>query len=241
MDCTLDDEQMLWQCYAVSRGLEHRDRLVARYRELARIFAAKLFSARQVAGLEFADFHQYALLGLIEAIERFDANRGAAFTTFATYRIRGAILSGIEKYTEQQQQIAHRSRLRTERTRALAESVAADNADPFLQLAEIAIGSAIGLMLENSLMYQSHDVAYEHNIYHRREVADLSRVLSELVDTLSESERKVIRYHYFQQLSFDEIATRLALSKGRISQLHRQALGRLQLNYDTLRILRTDY
>lgn len=237
----LDDEQLLWQRYAASRELDDRDRLVTRYGELARMFAARLFAARQVAGLEFSDFQQYALLGLIEAIERFDSSRGATFTTYATYRIRGAILSGIEKYTEQQQQIAHRSRLRTERKRALTESVVAEITDPFLQLAEIAIGSAIGLMLENSLMYQSHDVAYEHNIYHRREVADLSRVLSEMVDTLSESERKVVRYHYFQQMPFDEIASRLALSKGRISQLHRQALSHLQLNYDALRVLRTDY
>lgn len=241
MDCALDDDQILWQRYELSRNVEDRDSLVTRYGELARINAAKFYRDRQVSGLEFADFHQYALLGLIEAIERFDSGRGASFATYAVYRIRGSILNGIEKHSEQQQQIVHRSRLLAERTRALADSVASEAVDPFLQLAEIAIGSAIGMMLDNSLMYQSQDVAYEHNVYHRQEVADLSRVLSGLVDGLPESERKVVRYHYFQQMPFDEIATRLALSKGRISQLHRQALHRLHLNYDALRVLRTDY
>lgn len=241
MDAVLDDEQAIWRRFVQFRHPQDRDTLINHHTELARIFAAKLFADRQIPEIDFDEYHQYALVGLIEAVDRYDPGRGAAFRTYASHRIRGAILSGIEKHSERQQQIVARSRIREERFQELLEEVTAAEQDPFLRLVDLAIGTAIGYMLEDSSMYQAEERTYDHNIYRSRELHDLARTLDGLVETLSPQEQTVIRYHYYQQVRFDEIAGKLGLSKGRISQLHHRALRRMREHYDQLHLLRTDY
>lgn len=241
MEAALDDEEVVWRRFIQFRQAQDREALIARHAELARMHAAKLFSERQVPEIEFDEFHQYALIGLVEAVDRYDPKRGASFRTYASYRIRGAILNGIEKHCERQQQITARARIREERFRELLQEVTVAEHDPFMRLVELAIGTAIGYMLEDSSMYQDEEHAYEHNVYRSREIADLARALDSLVDTLPDQEKTVIRYHYYQQVRFDEIADRMDLSKGRISQIHHRALRRMREHYDQLHLLRTDY
>ena len=185
--------------------------------------------------------HQYALVGLLEAIDRYDPEHGASFPSFASHRIRGAILTGIEKYCEKQQQITNRARLREERFQNLLDESVAAEQDPFLRLVDLAIGTAIGFMLDDSQMYQTEDGAYEHNIYRGREMQDLARALESIVATLSEKEQTVIRCHYFQHIRFDEIAVKMSLTKGRISQIHHRSLRRMREVFDQQQLLRTDF
>lgn len=236
-----EDEQLAWLEFLRAPSAKLRDRMIERYAEFARMHAAKLYADRQIREIEFDEFRQYALIGLIEAVDRYDPARGASFRTYASHRIRGSILSGIEKYNEKQQQITTRTRLREERFQALVNELGCRDKDPFLNLVELAIGTAIGYMLEDSRMYQRDEDAYEHNIYRSRELADLARVMNELVGSLSEQQQTVVRLHYFQQLRFEEIAGRMALSKGRISQIHSKAMQRMRENYDQLHVFRTDY
>lgn len=241
MDTVADDPLDLWRSFRQSGDPLLREQLIAGHLELARMHAAKLYGGRQVRGVEFEEFHQYALTGLIEAVDRFDPERGVAFAAYAGHRIRGAVLNGIALYSEQQQQISARARMREERFQQLLEEVAAAEQDPFLHLVEMAVGTAIGYMLEDSAMYQEEGGAYEHNIYRSRELQDLARVLDGLLHTLPAVEQQVMRLHYFQQVRFDEIARSMGLTKGRISQIHHQALGRMRQHYDQLQLLRTDY
>jgi len=108
-------------------------------------------------------------------------------------------------------------------------------------LVEVALGTAIGFMLEDTGMYQNNDALLECGVYRSRELSDLTRIMNGLVSTLPEQEQSVVRLHYFQQIRFDIIAEQLDLSKGRISQIHNSALKRLHENYDELKLLRTDY
>lgn len=240
MDAVLDDEQALWRRFVQFRRPRDREALIGFHAEFARMHAAKLYADRQIAEIEFDEFHQYAMVGLLEAVDRYDPDRGAGFRTYASHRIRGAILSGVEKHCEKQQQITARSRIREERFQELLEEVTATEQDPFLRLVDLAIGTAIGYMLEDSGMFQTDEGACEHNIYRSRELKDLARALDGLVDTLPPQERSVIRYHYYQQIRFDEIAAKMGLTKGRISQVHHRALRRMREHYDQLHLLRTD-
>jgi RNA polymerase sigma factor FliA len=237
----LGDEHALWQRYVEVRSADDRESLVERYTPLAGRLAGHFYAGRQVFEIEYEEFRQYALLGLVEAIDRYDPNRGAAFATYASHRIRGAILNGIEKHCERQQQISARSRLRQERFEGLLKDAAAAQQDAFARMVDVAIGVAIGYMLEDSNMYRGDDEAYDHNVYRSREVRDLARVLDNLVGTLPEQEQSVIRYHYYQHIRFDQIAENMGLSKGRISQIHHSALRRMKDHYEQLHLLRTDY
>ena len=72
---------------------------------LSRAIAAQLFGRRVADDAEFADYMQYATLGLIEAVDAFDYRRGVKFNTFATYRIQGAIRNCIVNFSERREQV----------------------------------------------------------------------------------------------------------------------------------------
>jgi RNA polymerase sigma factor FliA len=169
---------------------------------------------------------------LLEAIDRFDPRIWTRFETFASHRISGAILSGVETLSEKQQQIAVRKRVRAERAKSLADGAkskaATEGVDALKLLADVAAGLALGFLLYNPGLYLDGDSASGDTPYERLEVVQLRQRVTALVGRLPTPERKVIHAHYFQHLPFEEIAQQLGLSKGRVSQIHHAALQRLR-------------
>lgn len=209
-------------------------KLVLHYLPLARRLAASAFGRRYGASLEFNDFFQYALIGLMEAVERYEPSKGASFTTFGGYRIKGAILNGVEKLTEQQQQHQARKRILAERADTLKESARKPSSfdDLFTELASVAIGLAIGCILEGSGLYRvDEEEQAPETAYTRYELKQLRDQIGALVETLPERERLIIKLHYFHAIKFDDIAKEMGVSKGRISQLHHDALAALRTKY----------
>lgn len=225
------DTARLWSTYVQTRDSAVRDQLLAAYMEFARMLAAKTFARRSYCGMEFADYLQYATVGLIEAIDRFDPERGFKFETFAASRITGAMLNGIENSSEIQQQIVARKRVLGQRVASLADApAAAASADSvFARLAEIAVGLAVGFALEESGMHQFEHAESADNSYTGVEMKQLQMQVTQAVLALPGNQRKVIEMHYLQQCGFDEVAEAMALTRGRISQLHKQALGSLKV------------
>lgn len=224
-----ESERGLWQAWAGQRDPEARRQLIEHHLRFAHQLAAKLYGARQVAQLEFAEYRQFALVGLIEAVDRFDATRNIGFRTFAGHRINGAVLNGIEGSCEKQQQISARSQIRQERVESLRQGREADKGkDLFGELAQVAIGLALGCMLEDSGMYQPHEEQYTEHFYDRHALSELKEAMRRAVEVLPAQARSVIAYHYFQGLSFEEIARIMSLSKARISQVHKSALMQLR-------------
>jgi RNA polymerase sigma factor for flagellar operon FliA len=225
------DHADLWRAWQSHKDLTARDQLIEIYLPFARMLAAKLFGKRTYMELEFHDYFQHASIGLIEAIERFDAGRGIRFEPYASSRINGAILSGIETLSEKQEQVAARKRIVATRVDSLknTESISTDSASLFANLAEIAIGLAMGFVLDDSGMYQQGlDATYVDNTYQRIELHQLRNQIEQAVKSLAGNEKLVISYHYLQHLPFDEIAQILGLSKGRVSQIHKAAIQHLR-------------
>lgn len=222
----------LWSAYGASGDAGLREQLVSLYLPFARIMAAKLYAVRTHANVEFDDYLQYARVGLLESIERYDAGRGYKFETYAASRINGAILSGMAAYSEVHEQVAARRRVLQARVAALAEPERPleATADLFGYLAELAVGLAVGFALEDSGMYQSaaQEAHYRDYTYAGVELKQLRERIKALLDGLPGKHRQVVSYHYLQQLPFHEIAELMQLTKGRIAQLHKQALLKLR-------------
>ena len=215
-----------WRQFAATRDMGLRNHLIESHLELARTVAAVLFTHRGGLVVEFADYMQFATLGLIEAVDRFDIDRGVAFASFASARIRGSVLNNLSALSEHYQQLDLRKRLRQERIESLHKPLTG-NRDLFGGLAELAIGLTLSHLLEGSGMLQGPSdaaPAYRQEFYDSVHERQLRETLARLVHTLPEQERRVIRYHYFQNIDFTEIADLLGLTKGRISQIHRHAL-----------------
>lgn len=237
---SIDEEVSHWHAWRASRSEEAREALLAKHLPYARTVAATYYGRRQHNEIEFGDYLQYARIGLLEAMDRYDPGLGAGFRTFAARRMHGAILDGIEKLTEKQQQIAVQQRLRSDRV-AMAKDAAAngrpsktgkarDADDLFRYLAEVGIGLAICRLLEGTGMVddEAAPALPPDRPYQAVELAHLRRRLVEAIDGLAPQQRTVIRYHYVQEHPFEQIATLLDLTRGRISQIHRQALDALR-------------
>ena len=229
-----DSEERLWQRWIDAHDEAARGALVLRYASYAKALAGKLFARRIGSEIAFDDYEQFAMVGLLQAVDAYRLGRGATFKTFATLRIRGAILSGLRHLSERQEQLAWRRRIVRERAAALAPEQFSPGASPNLlgELLTVAAGLALGVLLEDSGMLRQESDSLPGNAYAETELRQLRLQVRPLLDRLTEREREVVRLHYMESRSFDEIATTLNLSKGRISQLHRQALARLRSMMD---------
>lgn len=216
----------LWLEFAQRGDTDARHRLIEHYLPLARTIAATLFARRGAMVVDFMDYVQLATVGMIESIDRFDAKRGIPFEAFAAHRIRGAVLNSLALLSETYEQSALRKRLRQDRMESLRRGWNPGKSDLFGELADIAVGFALSYMLEGSGMVSPDEAhsGYRQEFYGGAEQRQLSEFLARLVDALPEQERRVIRYHYYQGLAFNDIADLFGVTKGRISQIHRQAL-----------------
>ena len=214
------EEDALWHSYLAARDPKIRTRLFEFYLNTAHKLAGYFYARRPDRGAEFADYLQYACVGLIESLDRFEPGREASFSTFASYRIRGAILNGLERSTELAAQHAYRRQLEKERVSSLLDE-SHSTADPFEGLVEVAIGMTLGFALED------HGAANQESggdPYRTFALKNLRERLLIIVDALPERERQIIKWHYFDHLEFKVIGEVFKLSKGRVSQLHARAL-----------------
>jgi RNA polymerase sigma factor for flagellar operon FliA len=226
------DTGALWTELRQTRSARARDQLFAHFTPFAERIARRRFLARTGGDIELNDLKQLAFAGLLEAIDRFDPALGAPFEAYAAGRISGSILDGIAKMSEMREQVRFRNRARRERLRSIAPAdggTGLSTGEAMQAFVDLAVGLAIGFMLEGTTLYQSENTpspfpgAYESLAWKQ----SLRRVLA-VIDQLPAREQKIIRGHYIEGLSFDALAGELGVSKGRVSQLHKAAIGRLR-------------
>ncbi len=199
--------------------------------------------------VEFDDLLSAGTLGLISAVDHFDASRGLAFSTFATPRIRGAILDDLRRRDHVPRSVRRKQRDLTRARDALATRLGRQPTD-----AEVAeeLGVAIerlwqwrqevehaarmsldhpvdrsatsGTPVEELLAGDPETEAVEAGIAHREEVA---RLRDEILN-LHEQERLVISLYYFEELKLHEIAAVLGVTESRVSQIRSKAVANLR-------------
>jgi RNA polymerase sigma factor for flagellar operon FliA len=237
----LEPEPGLWEEFRRTRDPQLRQRLVRCYLGMAHRIAANLFGRRIGNAVGFDDYLQYARVGLLEAIDRYDISREASFATFATYRVRGAVFNGLEQSTELAAQAAHRRQTRLqERAQSLDETdargragAAGSQTDRFASMVDVAILLAMGYVLEDNGQWNPQGAATS-DPYKSVALETVRARLNRLVDALPERERCIVRYHYFQHMEFQAIGELLEVSKGRVSQLHARALQLIREGYEAL-------
>jgi RNA polymerase sigma factor for flagellar operon FliA len=228
------DEDALWSAFVAQRRHDQREALARFYLPFAKQLAAKLYAGRTVAEVEFADYYQHAVIGLLEAIDRYDSTIGCGFKSYAQHRIRGAVLTAAEKLTERSEQIAFKREVARERAYSLKTIIAdADRRDAFEEMVDVAIGLAIGFLLQDSGMYRREEGA-ALDYYGSDELVAAAERMQEMLAVLTPGERAVVEYHYIEEMRFTVIADILKVTRGRISQLHASAIQKLRCAYEAL-------
>lgn len=224
----LGQERSLWTDLTHGSATA-RSELIRLYQPYVRALAARCYARRMHNAFEFDEYLQFATLGMLEAMEKFQPERGVPFKAFAAKRIMGAMLDGLETLSEQQQQVAWRKRLLEERHRSIAEDADLDDGRQLLaELGAIGAGIALGFILDGTGMIQDAQSSLPDNAYANTEAKQLHQLLWKLINGLPARDARLMRLLYQQQLTFEEAALTLKITKGRVSQLHKQIILQLR-------------
>lgn len=193
------------------------------------------------------DLISMGTVGLLKAADRFEPDKGVKFETFATWRIRGAILDGLREMDWVPRQVrqwqreierAYQAVEAQKNASASDEDVAAflgiDTADFQKRLTQISLGGVSSL--EESLHYSEeglglHEILPDPNTEDPLlQVAkeEMKSVLAAAINRLPEKEKIVVALYYYEELTIKEIAEVLEVTSARISQLHTKAICRLR-------------
>lgn len=232
--------------YATSKSPELREKIILEYAPLVKLVAGRL-SMYLGYNVEYEDLVSYGIFGLIDAIDKFDYMKEIKFETYASLRIRGAILDQIRKMDW----IPRTIRQRQKKIDAVMKNIEAEHGRIATD-EEIAAGLGIsqdeytewqsqmkvtGVISLNEFMDQGSDVSQEcgrdttsrfDSPEESVEKKELSRMLAEALELLTEKEKKVITLYYFEELTLKEISNVLEVSESRISQLHTRALQKMK-------------
>jgi len=224
-----EQDRARWREYVRERRAGLRDELVERYLSLAKFMAARLYQRRADNSVSFSDYLQYARVGLMEAIDHFDPEREVPFEAFSSYRIKGAILNGLGSESEVAAQRAFWSRRARDRFESIKEhEVQGDRRATLEELVNLTMGLALSHIVEHD-GGELIDESLAANPYAVTELAQLKRAVRSLLPSLPVRERELICRHYEEHVEFQQIAAEWGVTKGRVSQLHAQALQRLRL------------
>ena len=225
-------EAVLWGRHR-EKDADAREALILQYLPYARTVAAGLYRQHVHHEVEFREYVQWATLGLIEALDRYDPARGARFTTYAFTRIQGAIRNGLEHISERQEQLGLQRRLVAERVDAARRgrdlSAAATPAAELLgEMADVGIALILTFMLDETGMMQGPADSLPDGCYETVAFRQEQKRLRDMLPHLTPREQSVIRLHYLQGMTYDDVAQVLRITKGRVAQLHQQAIARLR-------------
>jgi RNA polymerase sigma factor for flagellar operon FliA len=231
-----------WQRWLRRRNSAARDHLIVSYSPLVKFIAGRI-GAGLPASVDPGDLVSSGVLGLIDAIERFDPNQGVKFETFATPRIRGAIYDGLRQLDWVPRSIRSRAR---DVQRAISEFEVANGRSPSdqeladqlgLERPELdrwltSIASTTVGPLERALAAGAEPVALSGEepqvpsmVVEEQEVRELVRAE---IGKLPDREQRVLSLYYDEGLTLAQIARVLGLSESRVPQLHSKSVLHLR-------------
>jgi RNA polymerase sigma factor FliA len=228
-----EDLERIWREFRTTADPALRNRLVLQYAPLVKYVAGRL-RTRMPDTVEQDDLVSDSVLGLMDAIERFEPARGLSFQTFAVPRIRGAIIDGmrsmdfVPRSVRDKLRVLQRARVTLEERLGRAPEdteVAAEVGIPVQQLRDLSRQAN-----SNHANLDDFDLADELSqaADHRVEQGDVNASLMRVVDQLADRDQVIIALYYFEGLTLAEIGQVLGVTESRVSQVHRRATTTLR-------------
>ena len=187
------------------------------------------------------DIIQAGMIGLLEASKNYDASKGAAFKTYASFRIRGAMLDEVRKNDWLPRSVYRNARLIADATKAVenrkgsdakSSEVAAElgmSIDDYCRLIRDTQTNQICSVEDvtiNELKFTNH---YQEPLINvQRE--DFCKLLVKAIKRLPERDRMVMSFYYDRNLNLKEIGARLGITESRVCQIRNQAMQKIQSN-----------
>ncbi len=227
----------------------NRDQLVEMHLSQVKFIAERL-AAKLPPSVDIDDLMGAGMLGLLDAVDKFDPDKGVMFRTYAEMRVRGAMLDSLRDLVWAPRSRRRRAReidaayVEAERTRGRSTEadVAAVLGMPVNEF-QTLLGQLRGLTvtaldgIEDDENGRTPTLAGDVSqtplaLYERAEIREC---LTEAVDQLPDRERQVDAFYYVEELTMKEIGAVLGVTESRVSQLHTQAIVRLRACLASLR------
>jgi RNA polymerase sigma factor for flagellar operon FliA len=239
------DKEKLWDAYRQKKTQETREQLIIEYAQLVKLVAGRL-SMYLGHNVEYDDLVSYGIFGLIDAIDKFDLEKNVKFETYASLRIRGAILDQIRKMDwiprslrqKQKKMEAAISKIETQYGRPakdeeIASELGIETEELISWQGQAKITNIISLDEFVEAAGEKEVNAIKSNSYEQPESIalknEIKQQLMDSLETLTDKERKVILLYYYEELTLKEISRILEVSESRVSQLHTKALQKMKV------------
>jgi len=238
-----------WVDYKREACPARREQLILHYAPLVAAVASRI-ATRLPSSVEHADLVSYGMFGLIDAIEKFELDREIKFETYASSRIRGAIidelrsidwlprsvrtkaraidrahceLEAMHHRTPHESEVAAQLGVQVEEVRAVRTQVASANV--------VALDELLSVGAEQFGQVSTVDATHQsrtNDPARTFEAKETKFLLSQAIGRLSDREKLVLTFYYFQNMTLAEIGTILGVTESRISQMHTAAMARLR-------------
>lgn len=239
-----DSQRRIWEEYGRTKDSQIREKLIVEYAQLVKYVAGRL-SMYLGNNVEFDDLVGYGVFGLIDAIDKYDYKKGNKFETYASLRIRGAILDNIRRMDWIPRSLRKKQKL-------IEAAIQAIESSSDRSLSDDEVASELGISLEDYYKWlnqtkalhltsleenieQSGELRIESSHYQRFDQPETKvtkeetkRQLVEAIENLSDKEKKVISLYYYNEMTLKEISLVLGVSESRVSQLHTKSLKRMR-------------
>lgn len=241
------DEKQLWMEYKRSGNLKIREQLVVKYIPLVKYVVGKMIT-NLPKNVEYEDLVEYGIIGLLDAVEKFDVNKEITFKTYAVTRVRGSIYDELRSQDWVPRSVRKMVKdverayveLETVLKRVPTEEEVAKHLDlPLKKLEELYAKVDLGNMSSlDDVVYDGNDsTTTVANVVEDKKVVsaqtslereELRNALIERLEELNENERLVITLYYYEKLTLKEIGKVLEISESRVSQIHSKAIIKLR-------------
>lgn len=240
-----------WAALATAEGEERRvarDFLITRFAPLVSHVATRMIG-RLPDSVELADLVSYGMFGLIDAIEKFEPERGFKFETYASTRVRGAIIDELRAADWVPRSVRSKARAVETATRALeqellrrvtdddvADSLGWETGEVRTVRAQVALShvaaldslgpdpEAGGLRFNDSFSVPGVAMSWE--------VREAHALLATAVQGVRDREQQVLHLYYYENLTLAQIGQILGVTESRVSQIHSGAVRKLRESLD---------
>ena len=232
-----------------------KDEALKRYAPLVKYVVDRIASSLPKS-IERDDLVNTAMIGLFDALEKYDEGRGTKFETYAIWRIKGAVLDELRSLDWASRTTRRKAReiervcqtLDQKLGRAATEQEMADamgfSLHEFVRLLEEVRGTVLLSLDQGMQIDDDHELAGLADIIEDKTAVDTLRILEdeeskrlvlEMINGLTEQERLVVALYYYEEMTLKEIGETLQISESRVSQIHTKAVLRLKGRMGRLR------
>ena len=238
----------------IRSSINQKEILVEKYIPLVKYLASRVMIGK-TKYIEYEDLVSYGVIGLLDAINRFDSEKGMQFSSYATLRIKGAMIDEIRRCRPISKGAMDKLAKYNESVEALQNKLMREP-----NLKEIALYMGISeeevsqienyinymsiISLESVLYSDDDDITIMDTIEDRDSISpeeslendEKIKILQEAIEMLKEKDKLVLKLYYYEKLTLKEIGVILEVSESRVCQLHSRAIRNLRsvmtkLNY----------